>query len=358
MPLAEALARLTGALAPVPPARVPPAEALGAAAAADVPAKVELPAAVAAARDGWAVSFADIAGASPYSPIVPARTPAWTEAGGALPEGADTVLPPEAVDAETGEVTGDAPQGDGAAPAGFDLRRGDALVQAGERLGPTHLLALASAGIAEVEVRRPRLRLVATRSDGIDALGPALAALAAASGSQVMEEARPRAGVAAIAEAICGGDADAVLVLGGTGLGRTDWGAAALAEAGSVTAHGIALRPGETAGFGEAAGRPVLLLPGRPDAALAVFLALGRPLIDALAGAAEPPPRRAPLVRKVSSAIGLSEMVFVRMTLGGLEPLGSAGLPLRRLLQASGAVLVPPDREGYPDEEMVELKPL
>ena len=44
------------------------------------------------------------------------------------------------------------------------------------------------------------------------------------------------------------------------------------------------LTPGETAAFGFAGSRPVLLLPGRLDAALAVWLTLGRRLLARLAG--------------------------------------------------------------------------
>jgi molybdopterin biosynthesis enzyme len=150
-----------------------------------------------------------------------------------------------------------------------------------------------------------------------------------------------------------------VFVIGGTGFGRTDCSAAALARAGTLALHGVALRPGETAGFGSVAGCPVLLLPGRPDAALAAFLALGRPLLGRLAGLAEPPARLSlPLSRKVSSALGLSEIVFLRRGAAGLEALGGSDIPLRRLLQVEGALLVPPDREGYPQGAAVEMMPV
>jgi rhodanese-related sulfurtransferase len=59
--------------------------------------------------------------------------------------------------------------------------------------------------------------------------------------------------------------ADIVLVIGGTGPGSDDHSAAALAEAGELAIHGVALRPGETAGLGRTvSGVPVVLLPGAP----------------------------------------------------------------------------------------------
>ena len=57
-----------------------------------------------------------------------------------------------------------------------------------------------------------------------------------------------------------------------------------LARAGRVEAHGIAITPGETAAFGVVGSRPVLLLPGRIDAALAVWLLLGRRMLARLSG--------------------------------------------------------------------------
>ncbi len=102
-------------------------------------------------------------------------------------------------------------------------------------------------------------------------------------------------------------------------------------------------------------GRPVILVPGSPEAAMAVFLTLGRPLMTALSGGVPPASRRARLRRKIASGIGLSEVVFGRHGPGEFEPLGSADLPLRGLIRADAAVLVPPEREGYPEGTEVEV---
>ena len=77
--------------------------------------------------------------------------------------------------------------------------------------------------------------------------------------------------------------ADAIVAIGGTGSGRNDTSVRTLAREGRVAVHGMALTPGETAAFGFVGPRPVLLLPGRLDAALAVWLVVGRRLLDALA---------------------------------------------------------------------------
>jgi len=354
MPLADAATRLVAGVAPVVERRMPAPAALGFAAARDVAADRAAPERPTALRDGWAVEADGVTGASPYAPILLAAPPTWVEAGELLPAWADTVLPPEALAGRT--LVADAPSGDGVRRAGEDLAAGARVIAAGVRVGPLHLLALAAAGQAEIPVRAPRLALVATGASV--ALAGTLAALIAADGGDPGTPIAVTHDVAAIAAAIREATADAVLVLGGTGPGRTDHSVAALALAGDVLAHGIAIRPGETAAIGRAEGRPVLLIPGRPEAALAVYLALGRPLLAALSGAHAPEPATGTLARKVSATIGVSDVVFVRRCADGIEPLGGADLALSRLAEADGAILVPPEREGHPEGATVEVLPL
>ncbi|MEE7492151.1 hypothetical protein MOTC310_17390 [Methylobacterium oryzae] len=75
-------------------------------------------------------------------------------------------------------------------------------------------------------------------------------------------------------------------------------------------------------------------------------------------GAHAAPPRRDRLLRKIASPIGLTEVIFVRGRPDGVEPLGGAELPLRRLIEADGVVMVAPEREGYPAGEEIEVWPL
>ncbi|MGY2049392.1 molybdopterin-binding protein [Methylobacterium sp. JK268] len=355
-PLTEARALLLAGVAPVAPETCAVADAVGSVAAAEVAARAPVPARRIALRDGFAVEAAAIVGASAQGPVKLRPDPAWLEAGDPVPDGADAVLPAEAVAA--GEAVADVPPGDGTRPAGGDIPVGHPILRAGMRVTPLGALALAAAGLATVAVRRPRIALLATGTEAPDRLTALLAALLAREGARVAAAPRLPDDPDAIAAALATVSADAVCLIGGSGFGRRDGSAEGLARAGGVGAHGLALRPGDTAGFGTASGRPVLLLPGRPEAALSAHLALGRPLLAALAGADPVAPATGLLRRKIVSCVGLTEIVFVRRAAEGVEPLGGADIPLHRLALADGAVLVPPEHEGYASGTPVEILPL
>jgi molybdopterin biosynthesis enzyme len=92
----------------------------------------------------------------------------------------------------------------------------------------------------------------------------------------------------------------------------------------------------------------VLLIPGRLDAALAIWLLIGRPLLARLAGGTvEDVPVTLPLRRKVTSTIGLTELVPVGCGEGMAEPLGSGYLSLTSLARSDGWIVVPADSEGF-----------
>jgi molybdopterin biosynthesis enzyme len=103
----------------------------------------------------------------------------------------------------------------------------------------------------------------------------------------------------------------------------------------------------------------VLVLPGRVDAALAAFLSVGDALMTRLTGARTPKPgTHVRLAKKVTSTIGLSEIIFVRHTDDGVEPLGTGFFPLQALARASGWILVPPASEGLAAGASVEVREL
>jgi len=62
------------------------------------------------------------------------------------------------------------------------------------------------------------------------------------------------------------------------------------------------------------------------------------------------------LARKITSTVGLAEVVPVRCVGNSVEPLASGHWPAQALTRADGFVLVPPESEGYPAGAQVEMR--
>lgn len=348
--LDEATALLLAGIAAVAPCSLPLGEAIGCVLAAPLQATEAAPPCPAARWDGWAINAADTLGAGPYAPAVLSMPPLLLQPGDALPPGTDAVLPlPDLVqDGPFAQVLDAVAPGTGVWAPGEDAAAGTLLRAAGERLSALDLPVLAALGVTEVAVRRPRLGWLAIGDEiladgGRDTLFATCAALAQAAGAALTRLPPAPDDAAAMAEALRSGakGCDLLLAVGGTGAGARDFTAAGLREAGGLAVHGIGARPGMSAGFGAVAGRPVMLLPGTPGDALAAWLLLVRPAVAALTGAAPPPPLHARLARKVTSTVGLVELVPLRRLADGrVEPLATGALPLHAL--ASGAVLILP----------------
>jgi molybdopterin molybdotransferase len=346
-------------------------EAVGRVLAAPLAAAGDHPPAARAGTDGYAVRSADTFGASAYDPLPLAlRDPATPSgagraalvtAGAPLPPWADAVLGFEAAQPAAGSVEAVAPvaEGTGIERAGQQVRAGAPLPCAGHVLGPRDVALLAEVGAHRVSVvARPRLRLVVAGPKGgaeaggaRDAHGPMLRALVARDGGAVEGEEVPHGLRAALRHALRSPAPDLVIVTGRTGTGPDDEGPAALAEAGRLEIHGVALRPGGSAGMGLAGAVPVFLLPGDPLACLFAYELLAGRLVRALGGR-DPglphPAVEAEVGRKIVSAVGLVEICQVRLASGRVEPIGVADFGgLAAAARADGFVVVPAALEGY-----------
>jgi molybdopterin molybdotransferase len=306
-------------------------------------------------RDGFAVLAAATHDASPYAPA-PLPAAARVDVGTRLPAGADAVAPLDAVTLRDGrpQAIASVTVGEGVLPAGADADGKTVLLAAGRALGAAAVATLAVAQVERVCVRAPRLRVLRLRRDPIlDAAAAWVARAIASAGGLAQIDAGGR-----LDEALQGEDADAVVAIGGTGSGCDDMSVATLARRGEVEAHGIALSPGETTAFGMIGDRPVLLLPGRLDAALAAWTLIGARMLARLAASREQSrPASGALTRKVASNLGLAELVPVRWHGKEVEPLGTGYFSLQALARSEGWILVAADREGYPAGAAVVVEP-
>jgi molybdopterin biosynthesis enzyme len=245
--------------------------------------------------------------------------------------------------------------GEGVLATAGDIAAGTTLLRAGTRITPAHAAVMMAAGIDLLSVRIPFLRIVRARpvaDASIDAIVMHVEAVTSHNGCVVKPASGP------LADMLRADGDDALVVVGGTGSGADDDAVRTLAAAGEVKVHGIALNPGETAAFGLANGRPVLALPGRLDAALAVWHLVGRPLLARLSGCIEAlPTRAATLTHKIASTVGVSELVPVRCDGVRATPIASGYVPLAGLARSDGWVLVRPESEGYPAGSEVVVRP-
>ena len=76
-----------------------------------------------------------------------------------------------------------------------------------------------------------------------------------------------------------------MITSGGVSTGEEDHVRAAIEAVGTLEFWRVAIKPGRPVALGELDGTPLLGLPGNPVAALVTFTAIGRPLLDRLAGA-------------------------------------------------------------------------
>ena len=349
MSLTDALASIERLVAPVPPRRIARNDALRRARASGLTVATAHPAAAIALRDGMAVRAEATLDASSYAPAAVDATP--VEVGDPLPAGADAVAPADALEwrGATAHVVTPLAPGDGVLPAGGDMAAGEPLRRVTRRLRAIDLAAFDVLGLTDIEVREPRVRIAAANAarDGVTAaIVDLLARAVDAAGGTVSRDG-----------ALDPVDEDALILVGGSGSGRRDHTVHDLARRGRVAFHGVGLAPGATAAFGMIEQRPVLVVPARLDAALAVWVTLGRCLLAQLAGAKENEPiETGVLTRKITSTLGLAELVPVMRRGEEVTPLASGYLTLQSLTRADGYVLVAADREGFAAGARVDMR--
>jgi molybdopterin molybdotransferase len=295
-------------------------DAAGMVLADDVAARAALPLFDNSAMDGYAVRWADVAGASAQAPmrlrvvadlaagtaampVVGPGTAARIMTGAPVPPGADAVVPVEDTDGgvDLVEVRAPAPAGRHVRRVGEDVAAGDVVLRAGQELTPYRLAAAAAVGCAELVVhRRPVVVVLATGSELVtpgaqlvrgqipDSNSYLLAAAARAAGAHVERLGVVPDDAAVLAEVLASlGTPDLVVTSGGVSVGAYDVVKEVLAPLDTMSFVSVAMQPGKPQGYGRLPGGvPVISVPGNPVSAFVSFEAFVRPAILALRGMA------------------------------------------------------------------------
>ena len=323
-----------------------------------------------AAADGFAVRSCETVGAGSYNPLpfcvqsnqnaLRPFSAAQVTAGMPLPLGADAVVPFDLAHAEEKVIHIILPiaQGEGVNRTGQNARQEDVLIPGSRPLRASDIGVIASFGVHQVRVLRcPRVRILVAGSKSLmergvmDASGPMLLPKVLSDGGTIEDFRFGIESTAELAEWISNSGADVVVVCGRTGTGPDDDAPLALASAGEVSIHGVAVHPGDSTGMGFVGHVPVLLLPGNPLECFCAYDLFAGRLIRNLGGRSPALPyktTRAKAGRKFVSSAGTTELCLVRLDGEVALPLAAANCgDFASIAQADGFILIPETMEGY-----------
>jgi molybdopterin molybdotransferase len=384
----EALEAIVSRVSVLGTERVDVLGALGRVLAGPVVSRREIPPWPNSSMDGYAVRAEDTrpgAGLAVVGSVeagaLPKRSVGRGEAmriftGAPLPDGADTVVPQEDVDAGAGRIAlrGSSQRAAFVRPRGEDVRIGDRVLDPGTLLGAAEIGLLATLGHGQVCVhRRPRVAVLSTGNELAD-LGtePGPGQIPNTNTYTLMAQVLESGGVPInlgvapdrlemIEERVrAAGDADLIVSSAGVSVGELDLVREALTRVGAqLHLWKVSMRPGKPITFGSLEGRPVFGLPGNPVSAMVTFELFVRPALLKMAG-------RRRLTRPRVRARALEAITnpgsrrgYLRVQLAadktglGARLTGEQGSAiLRSMVAADGLAVIPPDTYVAPGEEV------
>ena len=399
MPVAKARELIRTFLTPVTAVeRVHVRSALGRVLAHDLLSPIAVPGHDNSAMDGYAVRFSDLnpAGETTLKRVGEsfAGKP-WTGAiglgecvriftGGVMPEGADTVVMQERASEEAGRVKivqgAVSKAGQNRRFAGEDLKAGQIVFRAGQRLHPAELGMIASLGIGEVGVyRRLRVAFFST-GDELKSIGMPLGAgeiydsnrytihgMLTRLGCEVVDmgvvEDAPERLEHAFATAAR--SADVVITSGGVSVGEADYVKQLLDKLGEVLFWKIAMRPGRPLAYGKIGSAHFFGLPGNPVSVMVTFYEFVRDALLILQGQREVAPlptfkvRLSAPIRKVPGRTEFQRGILTPDGNGGftVHTTGDQGSGiLSSMSQANCFIVLPTDVGNVPAGELVDVQ--
>ena len=365
--------------------------------AEDIEAIIDVPPYSRSAVDGYAVRAEDTYGAGRYSPVklritesvhageVPENELKKGEAiqiatGAMIPDGADAIVMVEHTEVKGDSVLVFKPSypGSDVSGRGEDIKSGDVVLKAGERLSPAKVGAISSLGITEIKVfARPKIAVIPT-GDEVTAPGNpldkgkiydintyTLSSIARELGADVetypitpdrKEDIRN-----AIESAL---PADIILLSGGSSVGERDVIVDVLAEMGEVLFHGIQLKPGKPTVCGRITGeyggkrRDTLVfgMPGYPTSCLTNAYVLVAPLIRKLTGDRTPPRvEKKRMSHRIVSTLGRHQIFTVRVDGDTAYPAFKESGAITSMANADGYIQIPANVDLVEKGEMVDV---
>lgn len=309
LPLEEAQARLLDQVQPLPPETLGVVAALGRWLTAPVIARRTQPWADLSSMDGYATSgegpwtiVGESAAGVPFANAIRNSEAVKISTGAALPVGTDAIVILEDASVEGNRLVAGAKSASAAyiRREGFDFRRGDCLLDRGERVGAARLALAVSGGIEAVEVGRiPSVAIIDTgdelkrgpADDRPDALpasnGAMLAALLSPFASSIARIGPVADDIGKLAAAFPSVEAsDVVITTGGASVGEHDLVRPALEACGArIEYWRVAIKPGKPLLVARRDRQWIVGLPGNPASAYVTAILFVLPLLRRLASA-------------------------------------------------------------------------
>lgn len=346
--------------------------------------------------DGYAVKAKDTQGAKETAPALlnlkgeirigeEARTTlfdgesVYVATGSMVPEGCDAVVMQEhtrpAMDIV--EITRAVHQGENICYEGEDIARGAVILKKGQKVTAFDKGVLAAIGASEVEVYNiPQVALISSGDEivGIDEIVPlgkvhdinryTVSGLLRNAGGHAHFLGLSRDNIPDITEKLSlASNYNMILISGGSSKGERDFITTSIEKlGGKILFHGINIKPGKPAIFGQLFGKPVFGLPGHPGSCAMVTVRFVLPLLRRLQGEEYYSETTVPalMTTNVPSTFGIEEYIRVTLEKDGEDryharPIFSKSAVIAPLAQADGYVVVPDGAEGVEKDETIDV---
>ncbi len=335
----------------------------------------------AAAMDGIAVHFADLAAASEASPVRLGKEQfAPVNTGNNLPQQFDAVVMIEDVhylSEDEVELNSPATPWQHVRTIGEDIVSTELILPQGHKIRPIDQGAMLATGVTKLSIKKqPLVQVIPTGSELIQpGSTPAPGQIiefnsrilagylnewgANASGAVPVSDDKDKLKQAMVDAAAKN---DIVIINAGASAGTRDYTSTVLAELGEVIVHGVAIKPGKPVILAIINNTPVIGLPGYPVSAILTMRLFVQEMIYNFMGIQQPATQwtSARMSRPMHSAMGVDE--FVRVTLGQVgeelmaTPAGKGAGAVMSLVRADGILTLPAGSEGVGAGEEVQIE--
>ena len=345
-------------------------------------ARISSPFYNAAAMDGIAVHFRDLAGANEANPIILTYPGQYMpiNTGNLLPDEFDAVVMIEDVnhleDNRVEIITPVTPWAN-VRTIGEDIVATELIVPEGHIVRPIDQGAMLATGITSINVRPiPKILVIPTGTDLVQPGKPLKPGDIIEFNSRVLSGYLRQWGANAAKNPIVPDDPEALeetikknldlydilLINAGASAGTKDYTHSVLKKLGKIIVHGVNIKPGKPVILSIVKGKPVIGLPGYPVSAVLTMRLFVKELINSYLGIETVQEKIVPAIlsRPLSSEMGVEN--FTRVKLGRVEnnlmatPTGGGAGAVMSLVQADGIIIVPSGNEGIGAGEIVQVE--